>query len=98
MVRRKSMMFYYDWRDILVDSYAGNYQTIGKIVMALLNYAECGAMPENLDDTEMIAFNFMCGQVDRDEIKYEERVERNRRIAEAAALRRKAGEAAASYE
>lgn len=81
MVKRKSMMFYYDWRNILIDSFDGNYDTIGRIVMALLNYAECGEMPVNLDDTEMIAFNFMYGQVDRDSEKYEERVERNRRNA-----------------
>ena len=81
MVKRKSMMFYYDWRNILIDSFEGNYDTIGRIVMALLNYAERGDMPENLDDREMIAFNFMYGQVDRDSEKYEERVERNRRNA-----------------
>lgn len=78
MVKRKSMMFYYDWRNILVDSFNGNYATIGRIVMALLNYAESGDLPENLNDTEMIAFGFMCGQVDRDNMKYMERVEKNR--------------------
>ena len=78
MVKRKSMMFYYDWREILVDSFDGNYNTIGRIVMALLDYAESGKMPDNLNDNEMIAFNFMYGQVDRDSKKYMERVEKNR--------------------
>ena len=82
MVKRKSMMFYYDWRNILLDSFNGSYTAIGKIILALVNYAESGEMPLDLADDEMIAFNFMSGQVDRDSRKYVEKVERNRRIAE----------------
>ena len=81
MVQRKSMMFYYDWRNILIDSFNGNYETIGKIILALLNYSESGELPDNLDDCEMIAFNFMYGQVDRDSDKYTQMVEKNRKNA-----------------
>ena len=80
-MNKKSMMFYFDWRDILIDSYEGNYEAIGRIVMALLNYGQCGELPVNLSDTEMIAFNFMYAQVDRDIKKYLEKAEKNRQNA-----------------
>lgn len=76
MADKKSFMLYYDYREhlaLLTD------EDRGKLLMALLNYAELGEIDE-LDGAARMAFSFIRAQIDRDDAKYTETVEK-RRIA-----------------
>lgn len=76
MAEKKSFMLYYDYREhlaLLTD------EERGKLLMALLDYAELGEIDE-LDGAARMAFSFIRAQIDRDDAKYAETIEK-RRIA-----------------
>lgn len=75
MAGSKSFLFYLDWRqhlEMLTDAERG------RLLSALLDYAEAGALPEGIDGAAGMAFSFMRAQLDRDREKYEARCKANR--------------------
>lgn len=74
MARSKSFLFYLDWRqhlEILTDAERG------RLISALLDYAETGALPDGMSGAAGMAFSFMRAQLDRDREKYEARCKVN---------------------
>lgn len=49
----------------------------GRLILAILDYAEHGTLPE-LSDAANMCFSFIRAQIDRDSAKYEERCQKNR--------------------
>lgn len=75
MAGSKSFLFYFDWRQhlqLLTDAEQR------QLIFALLDYAETGALPENITGATGMAFSFMRAQLDRDMEKYKKRCEQNR--------------------
>lgn len=75
MAGSKSFLFYLDWRQPLEML---NDAEKGQLIMALLDYEETGALPENISGAAGMAFSFMRAQLDRDQEKYEARCKANR--------------------
>ena len=73
---KKSLVLYYDIRQPLEALTDGER---GKLFMAVLDYAETGAVPQFRGKLK-VAFSFIRGSIDRDAEKYSQTVER-RRIA-----------------
>lgn len=75
MAGSKSFLFYLDWRQhlaMLTD------EERGRLIMALLDYQDTGAVPDDMTGAAGMAFSFMRAQLDRDREKYERRCEANR--------------------
>lgn len=71
---KKSFVLYYDYRDhleLLSD------EERGRLLMALLDYAENGKKPA-LEGAALMAFSFIRAQMDRDAAKYAEIVQKRR--------------------
>ena len=71
---KKSFVLYYDYRQHLV---LLNDEERGRLLMALLDYAENGQEP-NLEGAALMAFSFIRAQMDRDAEKYAETVRKRR--------------------
>ena len=75
MAGGKSFLFYLDWRqqlEMLTD------EERGRLLLALLDYEETGALPDRMSGAIGMAFSFMRAQLDRDREKYEARCKANR--------------------
>ena len=75
MAGGKSFLFYLDWRqhlEMLTD------EERGRLLLALLDYEETGALPDGMSGATGMAFSFMRAQLDRDREKYEARCKANR--------------------
>lgn len=75
MAGGKSFLFYLDWRQHLAML---DDEERGRLLMALLDYEETGAIPEGLSGAASMAFSFMRAQLDRDREKYEAKCKANR--------------------
>lgn len=74
MAEQTYFMLYFDYREhleLLTD------EERGRLLTALFEYAEHGAVPE-LSGASKMAFSFIRSQIDRDFARYRERCERNR--------------------
>ena len=87
MTEQKSILLYLDtipqW-EMLTDAQAGI------LIKALLSYAQTGEQLRSADGMLMMAFSFIASQIDRDCEKYENKCERNKRIAQEREQKRKA--------
>lgn len=75
---KKSFMLYYDYQEhlnLLTDA------EIGRLIIALFEYAECGVFPQ-LDGMVKMAFSFIRSQIDRDNQKYLDKCARNKQSIE----------------
>ena len=67
MSKKKSFVFYYDWRDILEP--LGN-EKVGELMRAVLNYV-CDEQETEFDDVALkISYNFIVNTIKRFRIKY----------------------------
>lgn len=71
---KKSFVLYYDYREHLA---LLNDEERGRLLMALLDYAENGKEPD-LEGSALMAFSFIRAQMDRDAAKYAETVRKRR--------------------
>lgn len=74
MARSKSFLFYLDWHqhlEMLTDAERG------RLLSALLDYAETDVLPDGMSGAAGMAFSFMRAQLDRDREKYEARCKAN---------------------
>ena len=76
--KRPGVVLFYDWHESL-EILAKNSGTaaVGNVILALLNYAEYGIIPDTLTDTEMMLFEIMRNRTDAAAEQYKERCERN---------------------
>ena len=78
MSERKSIVLYLDseqqWEML-------SNEQAGILIKALLKYSVTGERIKTDDGMMLMAFSFMSAQIDRDGAKYDEKCERNRRIA-----------------
>ena len=78
MAEKKSFMLYFDNEqqfNMLTDEQAG------KLIKSLFRFAKNGEIPEFTDGMIKMAFSFITSQIQRDLKKYDEKCERNRKIA-----------------
>lgn len=74
MEKKKSFVFYYDWRDILVP--LGN-ERVGELMCAVLKYV-CDKEETDFQDVALkISYNFIVNAIKRDEEKYQDICEKN---------------------
>ena len=80
---KKSFMLYYDYREqlaLLTD------EERGRLLMAILDYGETGAVPE-LEGATRMAFSFIRAQMDRDAEKWEQTRQARARAGQQGGLR-----------
>ena len=73
-MEKKSLVLYYDIRQPLEELTDAER---GKLLLALLDYAQTGVVPE-FRGALQVAFSFIRGSIDRDTEKWAETVERRR--------------------
>ena len=80
---RKSFIVYYDKRDMLEELIAeeGSYERVGRLFMALCDFAEYGETDIALDFATRVAFRGLASQIQSDREKYEEKCEKYRKNA-----------------
>ena len=76
--KRPGVVLFYDWHESL-EILAKNSGTaaVGNVILALLNYAEYGIIPDTLTDTEMMLFEIMRNRTDAAAEQYRKQCERN---------------------
>ena len=72
---KKAFLVYLDWRRHLVRL---EDDEKGRLLMAIFDYEETGAIPENLSPAAEMAFSFMQAELDRNRESYEARCRANR--------------------
>lgn len=83
-VGQKSFILHYDKRsmfDALIESNADgkdSYENIGRLFMALFDYAEKGETSIVLNQATNVAFAVMCSQIDADAKQYADKCAKNR--------------------
>lgn len=78
--KRPGVIIYYDWLDALeVMAEQDGTQSVGNVILALLNYAHYGVQPEGLTPTEQMLFSIFRERTDDAAEKYRETCERNAR-------------------
>lgn len=68
--RKKAFLIYYDYEEnleVLSD------EQLGRLLRAIFKYEKLGLEPENLGSLELMAFNFIKGNLNRDRTKYDKR-------------------------
>lgn len=71
---KKSFILYHDYRQHLA---LLSDEECGRLFIALFDYAETKCVPE-LSGAVLMAFSFIKAQMDRDDARYEEKVEKRR--------------------
>lgn len=80
---KKSFILHYDKRDMLEEliDEEGNYERVGRLFMALCDFAEYGETDIALDFATRVAFRGLASQIQADREKYEEKCEKYRKNA-----------------
>ena len=86
MPERPGVMFYFDIRPAL--KYL-NYEQMGRLYEAILNYGELGEIPNFEDALLGMAWSFVQPRIDRDGISYDSAVEQKKYAGFCSAMRRK---------
>lgn len=70
--KKQSFLMYYEYEEnleVLTD------EQLGKLLRAIFKYEKLGFEPKNLGSLELMAFNFIKGNLNRDKEKYDKRAE-----------------------
>lgn len=79
-------MFYFDIRPAL--KFLDNEQ-LGQLFTAILEYGECGVLPEFTDPLLNMAWSFVLPRIDRDAEAYDDKVEQKKYAGYCSAAKRK---------
>ena len=74
MSKKKSFVFYYDWRDILEPL---DNERVGELMCAVLKYVCDKEETDFQDVAPKISYNFIVNTIKRDEEKYQDICEKN---------------------
>ena len=77
-MKRPGVMIYFSLRPVL--KYLNNEQ-LGQLLRAILDYGECGTVPEFTDPLPAMAWSFAQSGIDRDWESYRDKVEKRKYAA-----------------